>query len=120
MKKIIIAVCIVAALLVGVFISNSILLKSTVIIKTENTEKQPLKPVIATPSQKTETGTKVNINQADAKELCGLPGIGEVLAVRIIEYRQRNGDFKSIEEIMAVNGIGSQKFDAIREHIKVK
>lgn len=120
MKKIIIAVCIVAALLTGVFIGSSQLLKSTIVVKSDNTENMSLQPIVATPSQKTDVGTRVNINTADAKELCGLPGIGEVLALRIIEYREKNGDFQSIEEIMAVKGIGAGKYDAIREYIKIK
>ena len=49
-----------------------------------------------------------------------MPGIGEVLALRIIEYREKNGDFQSAEEIMAVKGIGAGKYDAIREYIKIK
>jgi len=62
-------------------------------------------------------GTKMNINTATAEELCSLPGIGEVLAERIVEYRRENGDFEFIEDIMEVKGIGEGIFAKIRDHI---
>lgn len=63
--------------------------------------------------------TKVNINTADAEELTALPGIGEKISERIIEYRTENGLFYSIEEIMEVDGIGEAKFEAIKDMICV-
>lgn len=62
---------------------------------------------------------KLNINEATADELASLPGIGDVLAERIIEYRASNGAFSSTEEIMNVYGIGESKFDAIKDYITV-
>lgn len=59
----------------------------------------------------------ININTATAAELCDLPGIGEVLASRIIDYRESSGGFADISEITNVSGIGDIKFDAIRELI---
>lgn len=59
----------------------------------------------------------VNINTASKAELQTLPGIGEVTAGKIIEYRERNGKFQTIEEIMAVKGIGEKKFAKIKERI---
>jgi competence protein ComEA len=61
----------------------------------------------------------ININTAAAAELETLPGIGDVLAGRIIEYRELNGGFQSIEEIMAVSGIGEKKFGDIKDRITV-
>lgn len=61
----------------------------------------------------------ININTADAKELEKLTGIGPVLADRIIEYRESNGAFKSIEEIKKVRGIGEKTFEKMREGITV-
>ncbi len=61
----------------------------------------------------------ININTAAAAELDALPGIGDVLAGRIIEYRELNGGFQSIEEIMAVSGIGEKKFGDIKDRITV-
>lgn len=120
MKKIIAAILVTSALFVGVFIGTSQVLKSTVIIKPENNIQQNIKPIVAKPSQNTDTDARVNINTADIDELKGLPGIGDALAERIISYRETNGDFKTEEEIMAVSGIGEGKFSAIRDHIKVK
>ena len=62
-------------------------------------------------------GETVNINTADVSLLTLLPGIGEELGERITAYRQENGNFKSIEEIMQVEGIGERRFAAIREWI---
>lgn len=61
----------------------------------------------------------VNINTADADTLAALPGIGQVLAKRILAYRQQNGSFRAIEEITNVEGIGEKKAEAILELITV-
>ena len=62
---------------------------------------------------------KININAASHSELMDLPGIGTVLASRIIDYRNQNGAFSNIEEIMKVSGIGAKKFEAIKDNIKI-
>ena len=61
----------------------------------------------------------VNINTADADTLTALPGIGRVLAERIVAYRQQNGSFRAIEEITKVEGIGEKKAEAILDLITV-
>lgn len=61
----------------------------------------------------------VNINTADAETLAALPGIGQVLAERIVAYRRQNGSFRAIEEITNVEGIGEKKAEAILELITV-
>lgn len=62
----------------------------------------------------------VNINTADAQQLMTLPGIGEVRADAIIEYRQREGDFEKIEDVMNVKGIKTGIFSKISNLICVK
>ena len=62
---------------------------------------------------------KVNINAADVQTLATIDGIGEKTAQRIIEYRQENGGFASIENIMDVSGIGEKKFEDIKNSICV-
>jgi len=59
----------------------------------------------------------ISINSADLSELCKLPGIGEKTALRIIEYRNNIGSFKSIEDLKNVKGIGDGKFNKIKEYI---
>ncbi|MBO7387458.1 MAG: helix-hairpin-helix domain-containing protein [Lachnospiraceae bacterium] len=67
---------------------------------------------------KTESG-KVNINTAGVEELCTLSGIGEARAKVIISYRDSNGPFGSIEDIMNVSGIKQASFDRIKNDICV-
>lgn len=61
----------------------------------------------------------IDINRADAEQLTALPGIGEVLANRIIAYREENGSFLSTQELQNVEGIGEKRLDAILELITV-
>ncbi len=67
----------------------------------------------------TQPGSKLNINTATAAELEQLPGIGPVLAQRIVEYRTANGPFESIEDVKKVSGIGEAKFEQIKDLITV-
>lgn len=70
-------------------------------------------------STKKESGSKVNINTANIEELTELKGIGESKAEAIIKYREENGKFKSIEDIMNVTGIGESAYSKIKENITV-
>jgi competence protein ComEA len=63
--------------------------------------------------------TAININTAAAAELDNLPGIGAKTAARIVEYRQKNGPFKKIEELMNVRGVGEKNFLKLKDHITV-
>ena len=63
-------------------------------------------------------GEKLNINSADEAELTMLPGIGGALAAAIVEYRQENGDFAAVEDIMNVNG--KKRFENIRDYITIE
>lgn len=62
---------------------------------------------------------RVNINTADAKMLCTLPGIGESKAQAILAYREEKGGFQSIEEIKSVSGIGNGVYSKIKDLIKI-
>jgi competence protein ComEA len=61
----------------------------------------------------------LNLNRASAKELEKLPGIGPVLASRIIEYRKINGNFQSIDELGKVQGIGASTLEKFKSKIRV-
>ncbi len=65
------------------------------------------------------TGNLININIATINELTSLPGIGEAKAKNIISYREKNGSFKSIDEIKNVSGIGEDVFNKIKTYITV-
>lgn len=62
---------------------------------------------------------KVNINKASQADLQLLPGIGESTALKILEYREKNGKFDSIEEIKNVSGIGDAKYENIKDYINI-
>lgn len=62
----------------------------------------------------------VNINTASKEELESLPGIGESIATRIVNYRKENGKFSKIEDIQNVSGIGEAKYNNIKNYITVK
>ena len=67
-----------------------------------------------------QTPLLVNINTADAKELDELPGVGPSTAEKIIEYRHRNGSFKSVDELEGVSGIGPKKLEKIKPFATVR
>ena len=64
--------------------------------------------------------SQININTATIEELDKLPGVGEATANKIVSHRNDNGEFKNIEEIKNVNGIGDKKFEAMKELICVE
>ncbi len=62
---------------------------------------------------------KININTATPKALSRLDGIGDLKATAIVQYREENGQFETIEEIMKVDGIAKEVFNRIKKFIKV-
>ena len=67
----------------------------------------------------TATSGIININRATAKELDKLPGIGPVIAGRIVEYRKVNGFFQSIDDLKKVQGIGASTLEKFKSKIRV-
>jgi len=61
----------------------------------------------------------VDLNKATVAELAGIPGIGEKMAQRIVNYRAKNGAFSKVEELMNVSGIGEKKLGRLRSFITV-
>ena len=82
-------------------------------------------PAVAQTAQtRTDTGAAkpaviVNLNTATSTELEALPGVGAKMAARIIEYRQKKGPFKKIEELMNVQGIGEKNFLKLNPQLTV-
>jgi competence protein ComEA len=77
----------------------------------------------ATSSKQAQAPTaqrKLELNSATAAQLDLLPGIGPTLAQRIVDYRQQNGPFKRVEDLLNVNGIGEHKLADLRELVYVK
>lgn len=71
------------------------------------------------PINEVEDG-KININTATSGELESLPGIGASKAASIITYREQNGSFKEIEDLIHVSGIGNKSFEKLKDKIKVR
>ena len=88
-------------------------------INEEITEEEIINQESANDISKTNTKT-ININKATTEELQQLQGIGEATAQKIIEYRKKNGNFKQIEDLKNVQGIGDTKFNAIKDKVKIK
>ena len=100
---------------------NEELNKNIVIIDENNDAKLDVKTTTEkkTNSKEELKDTKVNINTASKEELLTVTGIGESKANAIIKYRQDNGEFKTIEDIKNVTGIGDSLFEKIKEYITV-
>ena len=78
------------------------------------------KPVPAARAAAASTSTEViNLNTATAAQLGSLPGIGPKTADLIVQYRQKNGPFKKVEEIMNVRGVGEKSFLKLKARITV-
>ena len=65
-------------------------------------------------------GLVVNLNTASASELTALPGIGETLAARIVAWREENGPFARVDQVMAVSGIGPATYERIRPYARAR
>jgi len=75
-------------------------------------------PVSPQPSMRSAS-EKLDLNMATEQEIESLPGIGPILAGRIVEYRQSRGAFRTVDQLRQVKGIGKKKFDRIRMLVNV-
>jgi len=92
-------------------------IQNTTIMKTEAGNNVIVNNVTQTNDGK---DPKVNLNTATLEKLITLPGVGESTAKKIIEYRNKNKKFKSIDELKNIAGIGEAKFNALKDFIYVK
>jgi competence protein ComEA len=74
---------------------------------------------VGTPPDGSGPGGLVNLNTATEAQLQGLPGVGPVLASRIVAYREQHGGFRSVDELRKVTGVGDAKFAELRPLITV-
>jgi competence protein ComEA len=83
-------------------------------------DEQNVTSFVSTPnvSASSSSSGKININSASAAELERLPGVGPSRAEAIVNYREENGDFTSIDEIMNISGIGPKTYDNLKELIE--
>lgn len=96
-----------------------VILMATVVGQTAVASPQAAKKTAAAPKAKATAASPVNLNSASVAQLQTLPGIGASAAQRIVDYRQKNGSFKKIEELMNVKGIGEKSFLKLKPLITV-
>lgn len=75
--------------------------------------------VVSAAQKREAPAAKVNINTATVEQLSELPGVGEKLAARIVEHRQKQGPFKSTQELMNVKGIGEKNLQKLQPYLTV-
>jgi len=105
------------------FLSLSILLLSLTLAcstKPEGAAGPGTAPALQRVSERTGLKSCVNLNTATAEQLKELPGIGEVMSRRIIEYRERNGPLGRPEEVIIIEGFSERKYRAIAHLICVQ
>lgn len=71
------------------------------------------------PLSAAEKADPIDLNRATAQDLTQLPGVGEAIAKRIVDFREQHGPFKRVEDLMKVKGIGEKSLKKIRPYIRI-
>jgi len=100
-------------LLVGIFVGRNLTGSYVQVGNPDNAESQSTATVIH------EKDGRVDLNTATLHQLELLPGIGETIAQRILDYRAEHGEFHSVDDLLNINGIGTKKLEEMRPYIKV-
>jgi competence protein ComEA len=77
-------------------------------------------PATGSSSSKESPASPLDLNSASAEQLTEIPGIGKVMAQRIVEWRDQNGPYRRVEDLLKVKGIGEKSFQKLRPYVKVK
>lgn len=104
-------------LLIGIFIGRN--LKDDYAELPQNSTATQINVTDVTDTTEELHDYRIDINEATKIQLMELPGIGDLIAERIIAYREANGPFQSINDLLNVRGIGEKKLQAVEELIKV-
>ena len=117
---VIITICGVIFML-GVFWGRHTTYSVTQLIENDGTVTKEIGNSASSEIEKTSSQLKgkVNINTADVGLLRQLPGIGDVLAQRIVDYRSENGQFTSVEDLVNVEGFGEKRLESLKEYITI-
>ena len=89
------------------------------LVATAASAQEPARAAAKAAMPSATSGTPINLNTATVAQLETLPGIGKSTAERILEYRQKNGGFKKVEDLMNVRGIGEKSFLKMKALITV-
>lgn len=111
-----------AGITLGFFLGRNLTQGDVMVSLPESMYTEPTQASTAASVETTgaeEVSFPLDINQADSQALQALPGIGEVLAGRIIAYRDENGPFSSPDQLMNVEGIGEKRLEAILDYITI-
>lgn len=111
-----------AGITLGFFLGRNLTRGDVIVSLPESMYTEPTQASTAASVETTgaeEVSFPLDINQADSQALQALPGIGEVLAGRIIAYRDENGPFSSPDQLMNVEGIGEKRLEAILDYITI-